>query len=465
VRSNWQKELQRFSTTKGISHLLRGDYLERFKTFADVVSAPSSLIDNVEGVDWAAMILSYGLLRRDHDKFTLRRDNEPIWDLAILDEMHNIKSVKAGQTQAAMRLRDSSRARLGLTGTPMPNRASELYSQLEFLGRGLSGFKSQKQFARYYQQMIEINVPANNAAGALPVARVAGLQNVPLLKERLARVSFIIRKEEALEGLPPKLYDICEVEMTQEQTAVYERVLRSIMVTAERELGGASGDGRNYNMVVNNVLKRMLRLTQITSGFYVSDAVVDDDGEILQASETHIFDPNPKLEMLVEQVKDAPRTSKKIIWACYKLDVRYIAARLKLEGKKVVTFTGDTKERDRELAIEAFNNDFDTQFMVGTAGAGGQGLNLLGQANEFTDCDHHIYFSQNFNAIHREQSEARSHRKGTRRPVLITDLVVPNTIDQQIRECVVEKKQQSYSVQDVRDLLGRLAANIGQLRE
>lgn len=462
ARSNWVHEYAKFSTTRGQCHTLRGDWVERAKIFWDVVLTPDSITQEW-GYDWSAMILSYGLLRRDVNKFsgTRARDNEPIWDLAILDECHNIKDVKALQSKAAIELRDSAKHRLELTGTPMPNKASEFFNQLEFLGHKNSGFQSQAQFAKYYNKVVEIS----EGEGGYSHKKVVGIQNTPLLQERLARMSFIITKEEALEGLPPKVFDIVGVEMSEAQTQVYEKVLRHILIEAEKELGGAADDGRNYSMVVQNVLTKMLRLSQITSGFYVASAECDDYGNVLVEKEIHRFDPNPKVEALVELIRDKPKTSKALIWCNYHETVKQIAARLQYEGKGFVTFTGKTSDKNRDIAVEKFNTDYDTQFFLGIRSAGGVAINLLGHANEFTDCDHVINVERNWSFKEEEQADDRAHRRGTRKSVRYTSLLVGGTIDEEMYDRVREKRDTSVSVQDVRDLLGRLANSIGKLRE
>lgn len=394
------------------------------------------------------MIISYGVMSRDYKVLSAIP-----WNLVVLDEGHYITNGKTQRTRAALSLRDKSKCRMLLTGTPMPNKVGDLYSQLEFLGKGFSGFRSKKEFDNYYQQTNDYYDGSGNQR-----TEVIGLQNVPILQERLARMSFIIRKADALPDLPEKMYDVVGVDMTTEQRRVYRNALQSVLVEAENELGGMAGDGRNYQMTLQNVLKKMLRLSQITSGFFVSDALYDDDGETIMNGEMHRFDPNPKIEALVELVKNKPRTSKTIIWCCWKQDIRSITARLKLEGLDYVSMHGETPQDERERIKHRFNTDDTCRGLVGGSASGGVGVNLLGHSSPDTNCDHVIYFSQNFSSPVRSQSEDRPHRLGTRVPVLYTDLVVPGTIDQEIREAVVLKRTKSYQVQDVRRLLERLAA-------
>lgn len=444
VRANWEAELKKFSTLRGKVFCEYGDWVGRQKLMLDAATVSK------RDYDWSALVISYGVMQRDAKLLACIP-----WDLAVLDEGHYICNGKAQRTRAALIVRDAAKSRMLLTGTPMPNRIGELYSQLEFLGKGFSGFRSRTEFDKFYE--VTQSFHTNGRDNLI----VTGLQNTPILQERLARMSFIIKKKDALPDLPEKMYDVVGVQMTAEQRAVYKRAVESVMVEAEAELGGSRDDGRNYNMVLQNVLKKMLRLSQITSGFFVTDNVYDDvTDEILMAGEMHRFDPNPKIEELVELVKNKPKTSKTIIWCCWKQDIKSISARLRLEGLDYVSMHGETPQDERERIKKRFNEDVLCRGLVGGSASGGVGVNLLGHSDDDTNCDHVIYFSQNFSSPIRSQSEDRPHRLGTRVPVRYTDLVVPGTIDQEIREAVVLKRRKSYAVQDVRDILHKLAVGL-----
>jgi hypothetical protein len=96
--------------------------------------------------------------------------------------------------------------------------------------------------------------------------------------------------------------------------------------------------------------------------------------------------------------------------------------------------------------------------MIANPAAGGAGLNLLGYPPGHpelasTDCTLSMYMSQNWSSIHRRQSEARNHRRGTRKPIRYLDFVVAGTIDETIRVRVLKKIEASYSISDVREIL------------
>src|SRR6185295_19942693 len=107
--------------------------------------------------------------------------------------------------------------------------------------------------------------------------RLVAVMNLPFLRERLARMAFVCSKSEALPELPDKAYDIVEVEMSAEQQTMYDTVKDQLYYELKNEL-----DDSSRTMNANNVLTKLLRLAQITSGFLTFDPIKDlETGEIL----------------------------------------------------------------------------------------------------------------------------------------------------------------------------------------
>jgi len=259
--------------------------------------------------------------------------------------------------------------------------------------------------------------------------------------------------------LPEKVYDVREVEMTPRQAEIYSEVQKSLIL----EIEATMNSDRPKAMVIQNVLTMLLRLAQITSGFVVWDPVFDDDGNVVVPKATEdIEGVNPKLESLVELAAEKDHTEKTLIWATFTHDIKNIAAALRAEGHDVVEFYGQTKEAARLEAEWKYNCDPDCRFFVGNPAAGGTGLNLLGydhrdetddpRAKE-TDTTQIVYYSQNWSPVQRDQSEARGHRRKTRRYVRVTDLCIPGTIDEEIRTRVLAKIMNAMEVSDVTSIL------------
>ena len=243
------------------------------------------------------------------------------------------------------------------------------------------------------------------------------------------------------------------------------------MAEIESELETAT-DRRTVN--ADNILTKLLRLAQITSGFVAYDAQFDPEtGDVLSPKGIDRIDPNPKVEAMMTLFKDEDgiplknKDQKTIIWACWVQDIKTIAARLKLEGIEAVTFYGSTKPEVRLEAEHRFNGDPDCKVFIGNPGCGGVGLNLIGytprQGHRYTtNCDHIIYFSQDWSHPKRAQSEYRANRLGTRVKTRCTDLCVRGTIDEEIRARVLNKRQMAAKTQDLREVLAKvLGMNTG----
>lgn len=437
LRFNWELEFCRFATTRGRLTRIAGHELKRTKQLIDAIE--------VDPEDrYSVVIISYDSLGR-----TQGLDRIP-WDLAVLDESHFVKNSGTKRWKACRDLRARARQRMVLTGTPITNTVMDLYTQWEFLGDGWSGFSSHAAFKQFYGVFDERDTSTG-------FGKIVGVQNLPFMKERIAQQAFVVKKSEVLKDLPDKQYDVWEVEMTEEQTELYNKVRDALVVQIENELDRSDTP---KSMMANNILTKLLRLAQVTSGFMVYDPVYGEDGTCLREKIIDRLDPNPKLEALVEILKDKTSKDKTIVWATFVQDLKSISARLKMEEIDHVLFYGGTSDADREEAVRRFNEDPRCKVFVGNPTAGGTGLNLLGyppgheHADLYdTNANHVIYFSQNWSMPARAQSEDRCHRRGTREPVRITDLTVPDTIDQEIRSRVLSKRQHADDVANIKELL------------
>lgn len=433
-RLNWQNEIYKFSTLKARATILRGGQLTRVKLLFDALEKGD------DGAEFTAAIITYETFV-NMSKILMHAH----WDFMILDESHYIKSPNTQRTKAMLAARNFSTRRLELTGTPIDKSMLDLYTQLEFAEHGGSGFSNYHAFKRYYGKF---KVSGDG------FQRLVGIDHVPEMKARLARRSFIVSLKEALPDLPDKTYDILDVEMTKHQAEIYKELSESLMLEIEDELENS----QNKQLLISNILVMLLRLAEITSGYVKFQKEVDCDGNIIQPESIDRFDPNPKIELLSEILSQKKPNQKTIVWACFKQNIRSISARLKLDGIKHVVFDGSVSDDARDDAIHQFNNDFDTKVFVGNARCGGAGVNLLGyppgepEATD-TNCDHAIYFSQNWSSIDRAQSEYRNHRHGSRVPVRVTDLCIPGTIDEEIRRRVVMKRKAALEISDVREIL------------
>ena len=439
LRMNWVDEICNFATRQGRVTRLFGNKLRRSRQILDFLQFD-------EGDEFATLVCSYEQLVSNWANLAMIP-----WDLAVLDESQAIKNKETRRCEYMWKLRDRAKSRMLLTGTFIANSLMDSYAQLEFLGEGWSGFTSFDAFKSFY------GVYDTDGGG---IKKLAGYQNIPFFKERLARSCFIITQEEALPELPECVHDVVECDISPEQADVYEQAATQMAV----EIDGIP----DAALEINNILTKILRLSQVTAGFLHIEETYRDDGSVARPGMDKWFDPTPKLDLLVELLRDHPKDEKAIIWCNWVPAIELIQQRLNDEGLKCVSFYGQTSEAQRQKAVDAFNLDPDVRFFVANPSAGGTGLNLLGydklnpEAYD-TDCTWNIFYSKSWSSIEYRQAAKRSHRKGTRRPVRITTMVTPGTIDETVHHRVNAKIEHANDVQDLREILSEVFSNLGSV--
>lgn len=445
VRMNWEREFETFATVPGKVSVMRGGEINRARNLVDGVRDEPDCA-------WSAVIMGFGSVP-SMMQYLKRAD----WDLVIVDESHYVKSPQSQRSKLCRELRTFPLVRqcMVLTGTPIANTVMDLWAQFEMMAEGMSGFMTFANFRKFYGHFKPLG---KNTSGKKAVEKLVGLKHAPLLQERLARTAFMLTKKEARLNLPDKMHDIVEVEMTPDQAKVYKTMADHLAVS----IGGID----DKTMSADHILTQLLRLAQITSGHVKYDAKIDPVTlEKLGKGETEqIKGGNPKVEALVELLADEGKdpNGKTIVWACFVEDIRVISERLTAEGIGHRTYFGGTSEKAREQAVLDFNTDPEVKVFIANPETAKEGLNLIGydywnkEPTQSTYTDREVFFSQNWSMLARTQAEDRAHRKGTRQPVMITDLCIPGTIDEEIRARVLQKRETALMVQDVREIMSRV---------
>jgi len=453
VRLNWEREFARFATVPGKTCILRGGNLQKVRRFIDAVRDESDCA-------WSACMISLDSVHSIWEALKKLR-----WDLVVIDESHKIKNPSTNRYKNLAKLDDShAKSKMILTGTPIANSLFDIWAQWEWLGKGLSGFSTLPNFKGFhgkYEQAMQ---------GGTGVSKLVGFKNTPLIKERLARLSFLFRKTDLPEGLklPEKVNDVYEVTMVPKQLEIYKKVATMLVAEIDEILATAEEKGTK-NITVEHILTKLIRLAQICSGFVKLDDEVDMLDEVIRTGATvQISDKNPKIEALINIIKEDwenDPNSKCVIWATFIPDIEAISERLAREGINHVGYhkviQPKYRVKDSTAAEDIINFDDTCKVLVANPASAGIGQNYLGYDVNNPDkssmyVNHHIYFSCNWSAIDRTQSEDRSHRRGTRTNLRITDLMIPYSIDQEIRDRVTAKRKMAMSFQDVRDILNNV---------
>lgn len=435
ISGNWKREIAKFcvNSDKIATIIIRGNSpTDRVVNFMNDAALPDNIGKHI------VLISGYESFIQTEKLHKLE------YDLLLLDESHSCANPSTKRTKTLMELRKKFANVVIATGTPFRNSPFDIYSQFEILGEGFSGFESFAAFKTFY------GVFSQNYQGGRTVCE--GFRNIPLLQEKMAKYSFIIRKEEALPHLPKKTFSLLECNLTKDQYKVYLALVSQL--TAEIE----SYHGEIDSMTVNNILTKMLRLAQVTSGFAVGDL-----------NGITRFNPNPKLNLLVKYLKGSDDddivgvledpTKKALVWCAFKENLSCLSERLTAEGIKNVTFHGNTEDKD--AVVDQFNCDRDTKVFIGIAASGGVGLNLVGfdplNADAYdTNTSDVIIYSSNWSTVNRLQAIDRSHRVITRVPQHIVDFLVPNSIDYEIYDRVQSKVQMGLNIQNIKDILTKM---------
>ena len=337
------------------------------------------------------VVANYTQLRRHAAKF-----RSITWDAVVLDEGQFIKNPTSQVALAARGL--NSRHRVVLTGTPIENRLSDLWSLFAFAQPGLLG--DHTSFRRQYHE----SVP--EALGRL---------------HRRVR-HFLLRrtKAQAAPDLPPRTEDEIVVELETPQRRLYDAELKR----ARAELLGVE-TSKALDAVRFHVLASLLRLRQICC----HPGLVDP---------SHATLPSAKLEALLERVEElAEEGHQVLVFSQFVEMLKIIRDRLAAAGIGHLMLTGATENR-AEL-VDTFQTDPSKTVFLLSLKAAGFGLNL-------TAASYAILYDPWWNPAAEAQAIDRIHRIGQTKPVIAYRLIAENTIEQKIRALQTEKASLAAAV-------------------
>ena len=381
VVSNWRKEAERFAPSLRV--LIHHGLGRHGTSFAG------------EAIRHDLVVSSYSLLHRDSDRLRAVE-----WGGLVLDEAQNIKNPSAKQTQALRRL--FAPARIALTGTPVENRLSELWSIMEFLNTGYMG--SRLSFKRNF---------------SVPIERYRDSDATEEL-HRLVR-PFVLRRlktdPRVIKDLPEKNEMKVYCSLTSEQATLYEAVVRESLKQIDRSAGMERR---------GEVLAALTRLKQICNhpAHYLGDGSRLDErsGKLARLR-----------EMLEEVLAEGDRA---LVFTQFAkmggLLQRHLRESLSTE---VLFLHGGVPAAQREKMIERFQDDPQgPSIFVLSLKAGGFGLNL-------TQARHVFHFDRWWNPAVENQATDRAFRIGQTRSVSVYKYICAGTVEERIDELIEKKKE------------------------
>jgi superfamily II DNA or RNA helicase len=337
------------------------------------------------------LITSYGVLRLDQELLGARE-----WDTVILDEAQTIKNPDSQVARAAHRLQ--GKFRIALSGTPVENHLTDLWSQFQFLNPGLLG--SRDEFQERFSGAVE--------RGERGAAEALRRRIKPFLLRRL--------KRDVAKELPPRTETVLHCELSVSERETYDGILAATRAEALRALEAGEG--------VLAVLEALLRLRQASC----HPALVPG-----QKAET-----SSKLELFVETLLESiDNGHRALVFSQWTSFLDLLEPRLAREGIRFSRLDGST--RDRGAVVEEFQRPDGPTCMLISLKAGGVGLTL-------TAADHVFILDPWWNPAAENQAADRAHRIGQENPVLIHRLVARGTVEDRILELQKRKLALAGSV-------------------
>lgn len=371
---NWTAELARFApglTVEPVAGPKRDRMASRARSSVDV------------------FVTSYDLARIDAAEWSRIRLH-----CCVLDEAQYIKNHGTLTARAVKRL--DAHHRFALTGTPMENRLSEIWSIFDFVMPGFLG-----SYMRF-KERFELDIVGGDQDRARRLAALVG----PFMLRRL--------KRDVLPDLPDKLESAVPVHMEPKQRKLYdacEQKLREELTAQHKDRKRNSELPPEQRRPAVEVLAELTRLRQICC----DPRLAYDDYKGAGA----------KLDAICDLVESAANDGQKtLVFSQFTSFLDLIAQRLDADGVLYYTITGATPKRRRIALADAFNADDTPAFLISLK-AGGTGLNLTGASVV-------VHADPWWNAAAQEQATDRAHRIGQERAVSVYRVIAEGTIEERI---------------------------------
>ncbi|MBC7972920.1 MAG: DEAD/DEAH box helicase [Verrucomicrobia bacterium] len=404
VLGNWEREVKKFGPTL-TAFLYHGDKRPQGKAFAKAV----------QGKD--LVITSYALIHRD-----LTSLQTIAWQGIVLDEAQNIKNPDAKQSKAVREL--DAQFRIALTGTPVENRLSELWSILDFLNPGYLGPKN------FFQRRF-----------ATPIERYGDTASLQTLRSLVQ--PFLLRRlktdRDIIQDLPDKQEMTVFCGLSSEQASLYQHTVDRSLA----EIEAAEGIQRK-----GIILALLVKLKQICN--HPALFLKDESSRMKDKSDDLAFSLNTsafltrsgKLQRLEEMLEEVvAEGDRALIFTQFAEWGKLLKAHLERQlGRETLFLYGSTSRKQREEMVDRFQHDPQgPRIFILSLKAGGVGLNL-------TRATHVFHFDRWWNPAVENQATDRVFRIGQTRNVQVHKFVCNGTLEEKVHELIESKKALAENV-------------------
>ncbi len=389
VLSAWEEEIRKFTSPVDfrLARYMGGDRKNVLRDRAN----------------FDALLTTYNIVARDVEDLA-----KVAWQYVILDEAQKIKNHETATAKACKKL--IAKHKLALTGTPIENRLSELWSIYDFLMPSYLG--AQNQFKYKYE---------------IPIIKHANRKAIEELKKRINPFKLRRLKNQVASELPEKILMDRYCELTPEQVDLYRRFAASEQERI-RNLPGTTV------RIDTSILTAILRLKQICC-----------HPALVTHHSTEIYGRSGKLEAFQEILDEIMENEEKALVFSQFTEMLAILRRV-FDDKKIPHFylDGATPERKRGELKKAFQDGAAPFFLISLR-AGGLGMTL-------TEANCVVHYDRWWNPAVEDQATDRVHRIGQDKPVKVFRIHTVGTIEERIGELLVKKKDLFDSVIEVDDL-------------
>lgn len=391
VCGNWNNEIRKFAPT--LKPLILNGVQK------------NEQIENADSFD--VIIVSYGILSSRNQTLCSRS-----WNTIVLDEAHAIKNTATKRYKAALSLKGDFRVLT--TGTPIQNHLGELWGLFNFINPGLLG--TADQFSKKFV-----------------VATSSEEEHKKKLHLKRLIQPFILRrtKNQVLDDLPQKTEITLEVDMSQQERALYEALREQAIENIENPDKQEATNSKH--------IKILAEITKLRKACCHPQMAIN--GSKLSSS---------KLELFMNTMAELKNNNHRVlVFSQFTSYLGLVGETLKEAGYSYQYLDGATPLKERDKRVRDFQSGEGDLFLISLK-AGGLGLNL-------TAADYVIHLDPWWNPAVEDQASDRAHRFGQTRPVTIYRLICKGTIEEKIVKLHRNKREMAYSLLEGSDKSSRLS--------
>ncbi|MDQ3193077.1 MAG: SNF2-related protein [Bacteroidota bacterium] len=352
-----------------------------------------------ESDDFDILISSYGIVRSDAKELKKKK-----WHSLVIDEAQNIKNSNTEQTKALKTI--GANHFIAMSGTPVENRLSELWSIMDYSNRGFLG--NAKEFNDSY------GIPIQQS-NDIEVAEKLKKVTAPFMMRRLKSDKTIIS------DLPDKIEMDCYSSLAKEQASLYEKTLQKAMEDIE---GIEAIDSKAMFVRQGLVLQMIMALKQICN-------------HPTQFLKNNILDTSlsGKMDLLFDKLDSITESGEKVLIFSQYTEMGNLLKHFITEryNEEPLFYHGGCTMKQRSAMVERFQNNRADKIFILSLKAAGTGLNL-------TAANHVIHYDLWWNPAVEAQATDRAYRIGQKSNVMVHRFITKNTFEEKINDMIQSKK-------------------------